>query len=210
MPEPMSISQIDTLIDLSYKSKEGTAEDRKSFRDKLRATKAEVIRSLDKRPVKLLGADELIASLSKPKKKFRKAKFGDERVVLCGATNWTDKAKIRAALKSLSPKDTRFIITGTSKGAEQLVITVAKELKFSVIQVHPQQHLENSAVHIRNNEVFRFFKPTRVVAFHNDIETSTSSKLYLKLGVKSSIPVALITKQDNVKSIAKKMKAVHE
>lgn len=208
MPEPMSISQIDSLIDLSYKSREGSPEDRSAFRDKLRATRTEVIKSLDKRPKQLQGADQVLAEISKPKKKFRKAKFGDERVVVCGSTNWTDKVRIRAALKTLVSKDTRCLIIGTSKGAEQLAITVAKELKFSVIQVHPQQHLGTSAVYIRNHEVFRFFKPTRVIAFHNDIETSTSSRIYLKLGAKLAIPSTLVTKHDNVASIAKKMKKV--
>lgn len=204
-----SISEIDAKIDASFKSKVGTDAERLAYRNELRTQKAEVIAALDKRP-KLKTAEEIIASISAPRKKFRKAKFEDERVVVCGATNWTDKSRIRFVLKHLTPKNVRCIITGTSKGAEQLVISVAKELKLPVIQVHPQQHLGGSAIHIRNNDVFKLLKPTRVIAFHDDIDESVSSALYLKLGTRADIPSILITKKETTSSISKKMKVSDE
>lgn len=207
--QPLSIKQIDELIEASYKARHVPLEDRVAVRDKLRDTRAKIVASLDTRN-KLVGADAILKSLGKPKKKFKKVKFADERVVVCGSTNWSDKGKIRAALKCLPLRDVRCLVIGTSKGAEQLSITVGKELKHSIIQMHPQQHLGNSAVYIRNHEVFRFFKPTRVIAFHNSIESSTSSALYLKLAKKLAVPGVLITRDDNAKSIAKKMKVVIE
>jgi hypothetical protein len=207
--QPLSIFQIDELIDQSYKRKDIPHEDRQAVRDKLRDTRKKLIAELETRP-KLVGADAILKELRKTKKKFKKVEFGDDRIVVCGSTTWKDKGKIRAALKVLKQKDTRFLLIGTSKGAEQLAITVGKSFQHCIVQVHPIQQFGNSAVYIRNSEVFKFFKPTKVIAFHNDIEASISTALFLKLGKKAGIPLVLITRDDDTKSITRKMKVVRE
>lgn len=143
----------------------------------------------------LENVDQVLAQIPKTRKK-RPAKVKEDIVVVCGSTKWTDRKKMKAALSKLDYRKVKYLITGTSKGAELLAVSVAKELKLPVLQVHPQQHLGGmSAIHIRNNGVFAFFKPTIVYAFHGDIASSQCSAMYLKLGKRKGIPCHLIDRR---------------
>jgi hypothetical protein len=137
----------------------------------------------------LQTAEQVIKTISKPRAKFKKVKEVKPEVVLvCGSSKWTDKKLIKKELAKLPLKHINYIVTDTSKGVSQLATSVAKELGLFVVQVHAIQSLGPSATHIRNEMLFRNFKPTQVVAFHPDLSISVSTAMYLKLGKKKGIP----------------------
>jgi hypothetical protein len=137
----------------------------------------------------LQTAEEVLKTIPKPRSKFKKVKEQKpEIVVVCGSTKWTDKKLMKRELAKLPKRNVAYVIIGTSKGSDQLAVSVAKELGLCVVQVHPIQSLGSSATYIRNEMVIGTFKPTQVMAFHDDLPNSVSSAQYLKLGKKKGIP----------------------
>ena len=138
-------------------------------------------------------AEEILAQIPKAKKRFPKAKAVKlQNIVVCGSTKWTDRKKIKQVLSKIDPKTVRFLITGTSRGAEQLCIQVAKELKLAVVVVHPQQHLGASAVFFRDEQVVKFYRPAQLIAFHKNIEESVDTAQYLKAAKRNKVPMITV------------------
>jgi hypothetical protein len=94
-----------------------------------------------------------------------------ERIIACGSTKWKNRAKIKKVLQALDWKLVECIITGSSKGADTLILSVAKELGLPVIIFTPNlMRFSGSTPYLfRNNHAWKFMKPTRLLIFHDSI-----------------------------------------
>ena len=87
------------------------------------------------------------------------------------------------------------VILGTSPGAEQLALSVCRDLKFNVVIVPPNLTRDHwNASYFRNNWVMKLLKPTHVLAFHECIDNSLSTAQYLKLAERAKVPHVLYKK----------------
>lgn len=141
----------------------------------------------------LASAEEVLAQIPKPRAKRPRAKVITEVLVVCGSTKWANRKLMKKVLARHDYRNVKAVVIGTSKGADAIAASVAKELNMPVIQVHPQHHLGSQAIYYRNNFVFNFFKPTHVLVFHDNIDESYSSAMYIKLAKKKEIPCEVIT-----------------
>lgn len=87
-----------------------------------------------------------------------------ERVLVCGSRAWGDRRLIHEVLRSFGPGT--VVIHGGARGADKLAGIVAKALGFKV-EVYPADWKKYGAAAgpIRNVQMIRDGKPTRVVAF---------------------------------------------
>jgi hypothetical protein len=112
-----------------------------------------------------------------------------ERIFITGTTSWKHLPPINKILKQIDNKD--FVITGTSRGVEQLTVQSCKHLGIPIIQIHPWHHLPNSE-HIKNSYIVNLLKPTLILIFDKSGETEHYS-LY-KLAKRKDIPLRVISK----------------
>lgn len=143
----------------------------------------------------LKSAAQVMDEIPPVKKRFRKAKLKKERIVVCGSTKWTNRHKIKLVLKAIDWKTVECIITGSGKGAETLVQSVTKELQLPLAVFAPtvERFTGNTGYMIRNGQVWKFMKPTRVIVFHDDYEESPVTKNYVRLAQKNNLPYEVIT-----------------
>jgi hypothetical protein len=127
-----------------------------------------------------------------PKKQIRKEPSLGERIVICGTTSWTKKNSIKSALVSIGVKHIDFVVIGTSRGAEQLAVSVAKALGLMIFQAHPWMNANNNAIVC--NKVVKLFKPTMILALNENPKDNPSTALYEKIAHKQDIPIKVITK----------------
>ena len=119
----------------------------------------------------------------------------NERVLVCGDREWTEKALIH---RYLAYMHVEAIIEGEAKGADTLAKEVANELG---IEVRPfparWSQYGRAAGPIRNQQMLDEGKPTLVLAFHNDIHNSKGTKDMIVRANKATIPVWLISGTDS-------------
>jgi len=115
-----------------------------------------------------------------------------QRILICGDRNWTNKELIRHVLNSM--KDIEAVIEGECRGADILGKQVAEEMGIFVVKF-PADWLQygKSAGPIRNQQMLNEGQPTKVIAFHNNINESKGTKDMLKRAKKRGIAVLLVS-----------------
>ena len=94
-----------------------------------------------------------------------------ERIIITGSRDWCDKDKVRNVLSGL-PKNT-LIIHGGCRGLDTIGGNIAKELGLNVYVFNAEwKKYGNGAGPIRNQQMIDVGMPTRVIAFHENIEQS--------------------------------------
>ena len=116
-----------------------------------------------------------------------------ERILICGDRNWSDYEMIDKFISSL-PKDS-IVINGVAKGADLAGDKAAKQYGFEVLEFPADwAQFSRSAGPIRNSQILREGKPTRVVAYHNDLQNSRGTKHMVSISLKKGVPVYLNVK----------------
>lgn len=104
------------------------------------------------------------------------------RVIVAGATEWSDEAAIRRELTTLPHGTT--VVHGDSPGADELGGRVARELGFVVEPM--AKNAEDRLRHGRHawkglNERMLATGPSLILAFHADIDSSRGTRHLIKL-----------------------------
>lgn len=112
-----------------------------------------------------------------------------ERVLVCGSRDWTDKFVISYLLIFYDS-----VIHGGCRGADQLAGEAAAELGIPV-QVFPAawDKYGKAAGPIRNQQMLDEGKPTKVVAFHDDLENSKGTMDMIRRAHRAGISVGVCT-----------------
>jgi hypothetical protein len=136
--------------------------------------------------------DKLQIEAKRRSPRRRKKDPPPERILICGSTKWNKVAIIRKALRKFYYKNVDCVIIGTASGAEKLALMLAKYDRFNIVLVPPNVERDGKdANYYRNAWVWNLFKPTQVLAFHQDIENSKSTAQYLKLAKAKNVPYKL-------------------
>jgi len=111
-------------------------------------------------------------------------------VLFCGDRNWSNFETIKLVLSSF-PEDT-IVVHGDSRGADKISGYLAKQRGLKVIP-EPADWTKygKAAGPIRNQLMLDKYKPTKVIAFHNDIKSSKGTKDMINRAINASIPVIL-------------------
>lgn len=118
------------------------------------------------------------------------------RVIVAGATEWSDEQPIRRELKALP--DGAIVVHGDSPGADELGGRVARELGFVVEPM--AKNAEDRLRHGRYawkglNERMLATGPSMVLAFHADIDSSRGTRHLIHLaGAMDGIRVLLFAR----------------
>ena len=110
------------------------------------------------------------------------------KILVCGDRNWINGSAIRRELLKY-PIDT-VIIHGAGRGADSMAGSIAKSLGMQV-EVYPAQwdKYGKGAGPVRNKQMLDEGKPDKVLAFHEDIESSKGTKHMVKISQEAGIPV---------------------
>ena len=113
-----------------------------------------------------------------------------DRVLVCGAREWTDRRLIREVLSRL-PSGT-IVIEGDQRGADRIAGEVAVTLGF-VVEPYPADwdRYGRAAGPIRNQRMLEEGKPGRVIAFHADLKHSHGTKDMVKRARRAGLPVSV-------------------
>ena len=116
------------------------------------------------------------------------------RLLICGDRNWTDGAVILSAVNYLkqtyNSDSIEVIIEGDAKGADKLSGMVAHALSIPLLVFPaPWNVYGNTAGLIRNKQMFDKGKPTKVLAFHDELGKSKGTKHMISIAHKSGIPI---------------------
>lgn len=161
----------------------------------VRATNDEVYKLLadTKKTIKPPTSSGLVMDIKFPKKAAKKKAPELQRIVITGTTSWKKQITIAKYIKSLEPKTIDFIVTGTSRGVEQMVVSICKNLGIPVIQFHPWSHISNSS-YLSHGKILKLFKPTLVLVFNEVPKENTSGENYEKLTRRADIEFKRISK----------------
>lgn len=118
-----------------------------------------------------------------------------QRILITGDRNWTDYSTITNVLhEHLNPK-IDIIIHGDANGADRMGAEIAKQLGVPKdrILAYPADwnQYHRAAGPIRNRQMLTEGKPTKVLAFHNNITESKGTKDMVKISLKAELPVYL-------------------
>lgn len=116
-------------------------------------------------------------------------------VWVVGSTKWKKKNIIKSHLEKLKKLNINFVVMGVGGGAEQYALQACRKLELDVVLVPANNtKWEDNAVWFRNDWILRFFKPTHLLAFHQDIENSRSTAQCIRLAKKKELDFKLVTK----------------
>ena len=117
------------------------------------------------------------------------------RVAICGDRDWKYKKPIREELEILrNTFGLKLIVAcGMCRGADILAWEICEELGIDRIAFPANwSGRHNSAGPFRNMLIINFFRPDKVIAFHNDIGKSKGTKHMLKIAEKANCVTKLI------------------
>lgn len=114
-----------------------------------------------------------------------------ERVLICGSRYWTDEAPIRQLLTE-NQQSISLVIHGGARGADSIASRIASELKLPQ-SIHPpdwEKYGKRAGI-LRNIEMLYTMRPTRVVAYTDDLSTSKGTAHMVRIAQKEKIPVII-------------------
>jgi hypothetical protein len=113
-------------------------------------------------------------------------------VLVCGDRHYTDYSTIFEYLRSFSDIT---VISGGCRGADTLVVMVAKELGFTyrVYSANWAKYGKRAGI-IRNQLMIDMEKPVLVIAFHDNIDASKGTADMLKRARYSGIRSIIVSK----------------
>lgn len=114
------------------------------------------------------------------------------RVIVAGATGWTDEASIRRELANLSPGT--VVVHGDSPGADEIGGRISRELGLPVEAM--AKNIDDRQKHGRLawkglNERMLATGVSRILAFHRDIRSSKGTSHLIELAMELGIEVTL-------------------
>ncbi len=121
----------------------------------------------------------------------------NEKALICGDRNWTDRDSIRLWIAKLQDMGYNTIIEGESRGADTIASEEAKLAGMNVLRF-PAKWSEygKAAGPVRNRQMLSEGKPNLVVAFHNNIENSKGTKNMCEQAKAKGIEVILVTSKE--------------
>ena len=122
----------------------------------------------------------------------RRTKHIPLRILICGGRDWTNADPIRRELQNIldNGEEIECVIHGDCRGADRVGAAVAKSLGLDVLAFPANWKRYNKAAGpIRNQQMIDEGKPTRLLAFHTEIEQSTGTKDMVTRALKAHIPV---------------------
>ena len=118
----------------------------------------------------------------------------NERIIVCGDRYWKDEALIEEKLTPFS-MDT-VIIHGDYRGADRIADKIARKLHFIILKYPAEWHAKGKSAGPARNLLMLSQKPTRVIAFHDNIESSKGTKHMISLAIHTGIPYEIIKHAD--------------
>lgn len=114
------------------------------------------------------------------------------KILICGDRNWKNRKSIFREL-SRYPKGTK-VIHGGCRGADKIADSVARYFQFEVVEYPADWEAHGkSAGPIRNIQMLKDNKDIeKVIAFHENIETSKGTKHMVQIATEAGIPVEII------------------
>ena len=113
-----------------------------------------------------------------------------ERIIITGSRDWKDGDKIKNILSKF-PKGT-LIIHGGCRGLDTIGGNIAKELGLNILIFNADwKKYGKSAGPIRNQQMIDEGLPTRVLAFHENIEKSRGTADMINRARRSNVDVEI-------------------
>jgi hypothetical protein len=114
------------------------------------------------------------------------------RLLFCGDRNWTDREPIAAYMRVLKDRPGSEICHGGARGADTIAGEEAAKRGIPVTVYRAEwAKYGKAAGPIRNRRMLNEFRPTQVVAFHANIETSKGTRDMVELAKAAGIAVVL-------------------
>lgn len=114
------------------------------------------------------------------------------RVLVCGSRDWSNVAAVRCVLAKL-PVGT-VVIHGDCRGADKIAGSIATKLGLDVIAFPADWDVAGPAAGpMRNQRMIDEGKPTYVIAFHADIDSSKGTKDMIRRARAEKLPVEIVT-----------------
>lgn len=115
------------------------------------------------------------------------------RVLVCGDRFWEDKDMILNALSRLGPSNIEVVIEGECRGADLMGKESAEELGIPVLKFPAKwDRYKKAAGPIRNQQMLDEGNPNLVLAFHDNIHSSSGTSDMMKRARRSGIEVRLL------------------
>ncbi len=112
-----------------------------------------------------------------------------ERVLVCGDREWDDSSKIAEELRALLRRDFVVLCHGDCRGADRIAGRIAERLGIPVTKFPAEwDKYGGRAGPIRNRQMLNEFRPTMVLAFHDNIAFSKGTKDMVTAARKAGIP----------------------
>lgn len=115
------------------------------------------------------------------------------RLLVCGDRGWRDGALIERTLAAISPSRISVLIDGKCRGADNLAYLTGQRLGITSLRFGAGWGVYGRAAGpIRNREMYKKGKPHLVIAFHDDLPSSTGTADMLLVATKGKTPTILI------------------
>lgn len=122
------------------------------------------------------------------------------RILVCGDRNWTNQALIDQTLSKLHNHAVVYsgriecVIEGEARGADRMGRIAAELLGVPVLKFPALWDVYGRAAGpIRNQQMLDEGKPTLVLAFHNNLDSSKGTKDMVRRAKQRGIPVRVIS-----------------
>ena len=119
------------------------------------------------------------------------------RILICGDRKWANRELVCKVLgEYLAAGPIECVIEGGAPGADTYALQIAQSKGIRVSH-YPADWLTygRAAGPIRNKKMLTEGKPTLVLAFHNNIETSRGTKSMVELARRAGVPVRIISEE---------------
>ena len=118
-----------------------------------------------------------------------------QRILICGDRDWKSLDLIKKVLSEHLRPGVDIIIHGDARGADRIGAEAAKQLgvpKDRVLAFPADWNKYHKAAGpIRNSQMLAKGKPTLILAFHLDLQTSRGTRDMIIKGLKADLPVYL-------------------
>lgn len=116
-----------------------------------------------------------------------------ERLLVCGSRRWTDRRAIEKGIASAGA-NLEVVIEGEAPGADRMAREAAEQRGIAVLPflAHWEVHGKRAGI-LRNRDMLREGRPTRVLAFTDEFSNPRSGTRHMcKIAVEAGVPTFLI------------------
>ena len=117
----------------------------------------------------------------------------EKKILVCGDRKWRDRSMIFHTLRSHFSEIPITIIHGDCRGADRIAGEIAEDLGYTVAKVPADWNKYGRAAGpIRNKQMLKF-KPSLVIAFHDNISRSKGTRNMIIQTIQAGIDFEIYT-----------------